>query len=159
MYFLDNFHPATRASVISDDYISDVDTIAITDSVAVTDTIVVSDTIVRKDTVALKDAIARKRAVPAKETVSTTPAYPSTNTKRYTIQSGDRLTTIAFNEYGNKVFWIYLYEDNRDKISDPNNISKGIVINIPPASKYGINSNDPASVRKAVERRRDLIKK
>ena len=69
--------------------------------------------------------------------------------KRYTLQQGDRLTTIALREYGNKVFWVYLYEENRDKIKNPNIVPAGLTIQIPPAAKYGINKDNPESVRKA----------
>ncbi|MDR1526749.1 MAG: HU family DNA-binding protein [Dysgonamonadaceae bacterium] len=73
------------------------------------------------------------------------------STKQHTMRSGDRLTLIALNEYGHKVFWVYLYEENKDSIKNPNIVPKGTIIRIPPASKYGINKNDPESVQKAVE--------
>ena len=56
---------------------------------------------------------------------------------------------IASREYGNSVFWVYLYEENKDKIQDPDKISVGMVITIPPASKYGIDKDNPASVQAA----------
>ena len=71
--------------------------------------------------------------------------------KMRTIQSGERLTLIALEEYGNKSFWIYIYEENKSIIKNPNNVSSGLSIIIPLASKYGIDKNDEESVRKAEE--------
>ena len=71
--------------------------------------------------------------------------------KKRTIQSGERLTLIALEEYGDKSFWIYIYEENKSIIKNPNNVSLGLTITIPSASKYGIDKNDEESVRKAEE--------
>ncbi|MCC8155315.1 MAG: HU family DNA-binding protein [Tannerellaceae bacterium] len=65
------------------------------------------------------------------------------------IEPGNRLTLLALEYYGNKVFWVYLYEYNKDIISDPNNIPVGRTINIPAPELYNINSNSKASVEKA----------
>ncbi len=65
------------------------------------------------------------------------------------IQPGSRLTLIALEYYGNKVFWVYLYEYNKDVIKDPNNIPVGTTISIPVPELYNINSNSKASIEKA----------
>ncbi|MDR2806305.1 MAG: HU family DNA-binding protein [Dysgonamonadaceae bacterium] len=99
-------------------------------------------------------------ATPSQSTESKPANVPVTKTdivsnpaqaKQYQIQPGDRLSTIALNEYGNKIFWIYLYEENKDNIKNPNIVTEGIFITIPPASKYDINKDNPASVQKAAE--------
>ncbi|GHT00905.1 hypothetical protein FACS189421_13370 [Bacteroidia bacterium] len=71
--------------------------------------------------------------------------------KTRTIRAGERLTLIAESEYGHKAFWIYLYEENKAVMENPNNVPAGLIIKIPPAGKYGINKDDPESVRKARE--------
>lgn len=48
----------------------------------------------------------------------------------YTVQSGDTLMRIAFEIYGDIYKWKAIYEANRDKISDPNSIPKGLVLKI-----------------------------
>ena len=53
--------------------------------------------------------------------------------------------------YGRYEFWVYIYEENKSKIKNPNSVSPGLVVVIPPAEKYGINKDDPESVRKAKE--------
>ena len=69
--------------------------------------------------------------------------------KQYTLQSGDRLMTIALREYGDRNFWAYLYEENKDKIKNPDLVPAGLTITIPPASKYNINKDNPASLKDA----------
>ena len=89
---------------------------------------------------------------PPQAKVSETPPTPpkiSAPLKKVVIAPGQRLTTIAEKEYGNKVFWIYIYLENKATIRNPNKLSVGTKITIPPASKYGINSNDSISVQKA----------
>jgi nucleoid-associated protein YgaU len=51
------------------------------------------------------------------------------------------LNTIALREYGHKAFWVYIYNENRKRIGNPDIIEPGMVINIPPAAKYGINAD------------------
>lgn len=66
-----------------------------------------------------------------------------------TIQSGHTLRNIALKYYGNKSFWVYIYEENKDKIKNANNVPLGTKLVIPAPSKYGINPQDTESVRKA----------
>ncbi|MGL5317724.1 MAG: HU family DNA-binding protein [Bacteroidales bacterium] len=68
---------------------------------------------------------------------------------RETIRYGSRLTLLARKYYGNKHFWCYIYEENKSRIANPNNIPVGMEILIPVPSKYGIDANSVASVAKA----------
>lgn len=65
------------------------------------------------------------------------------------IGSGNRLTLISLKYYGHKIFWVYIYEANKNIIKDPNNIPIGTVVNIPSPELYGINANDRVSLSKA----------
>jgi nucleoid-associated protein YgaU len=49
----------------------------------------------------------------------------------YTIKSGDSLSKIARQFYGNANDWQKIYEANKDKIKDPNMIYPGQKIIIP----------------------------
>lgn len=71
--------------------------------------------------------------------------------KKYTVHRGERLNTIALREYGHKAFWVYIYDENRNAIRNPDLIEPGMVINIPPAGKYGIDKNNQESVNRALE--------
>lgn len=65
------------------------------------------------------------------------------------IKAGDRLTLLALKYYNSKLFWVYIYEFNKDKIEDPNNIPIGTKIFIPVPELYGINAKDRGAVEKA----------
>ena len=68
-----------------------------------------------------------------------------------TIKTNYFLTKMSRKYYGRYEFWVYIYEENKSKIKNPNSVSPGLVVVIPPAEKYGINKDDPESVRKAKE--------
>ena len=89
----------------------------------------------------------------------TTPATPQTATSSTTdnvlasvkVQAGQRLTLIAEEYYGNKVFWVYLYEYNKAKIgSNPDRIPIGMEIIVPAKEVYGIDANSASSVEIAM---------
>ncbi len=56
---------------------------------------------------------------------------PKASTREYTIQANDSLWKIAQIEMGNGNRWKYLYEMNKDRISNPNKLRKGTIILIP----------------------------
>jgi len=69
---------------------------------------------------------------------------------RVKVEVGQRLTLIAEKYYGNKVFWVYIYEYNKAKIgSNPSRILPGIELMIPAKVLYGIDENSAASIEKA----------
>jgi nucleoid-associated protein YgaU len=78
-------------------------------------------------------------ATPKPETRTTMPGptpantpKPETGTRRdYTIKSGDSLSKIARQFYGNANDWQKIYEANKDKIKDPDLIHPGQKIIIP----------------------------
>ena len=75
-----------------------------------------------------------------------------------TITSKVVLTTLAEKYYGSQWFWVYIYEENKDIITDPNNVRPGTAVVIPPAEKYGIDVNDRASLKKAQRRSWELLR-
>lgn len=66
-----------------------------------------------------------------------------------TVKAGYLLNDMARKHYGSKVFWVYIYEENKSKIKNPNRVNAGTVLTIPAPEKYGINASDPASVAAA----------
>ena len=50
---------------------------------------------------------------------------------KYTVVSGDTLSAIAQQWYGNANLWTRLYEANRNQITNPNLIFPGQVLRIP----------------------------
>lgn len=65
------------------------------------------------------------------------------------LEPGQFLTKLAEKYYGNKVFWVYIYEFNKSKIADPNHIPTNMEIKIPAKELYGIDADNSASVEKA----------
>ena len=66
-----------------------------------------------------------------------------------TIRSGVYLTTLARKYFGHKAFWVYIYEENKDVIKNPNQVPIGTRLTIPSASKYDIDANNRTSVENA----------
>jgi nucleoid-associated protein YgaU len=62
---------------------------------------------------------------------STTVGSPAPAQRTYTVVSGDTLSHIALNFYGDASQWRKIYEANRDKISNPDLIYPGQVFLIP----------------------------
>lgn len=74
------------------------------------------------------------------------------------LEAGSRLTLLAQKYYGNKVFWVYIYDYNKDKIgSNPDNVKAGMEILIPAKDIYGIDNNDANSREKARKLQTQLI--
>lgn len=93
-----------------------------------------ADTIAAADTASVdKDAIAVEHQPVVTDTTSTT-MYLSRMSKKH---------------YGRVEFWVYIYEENKAIIDDPNNIPPGTIVVIPPLSKYGADPNDKASIERA----------
>ncbi len=76
-----------------------------------------------------------------------------------TTKRGDRLNLIALEYYGNKLFWVYIYEHNKSKIANPDNIDVGIQLEIPAKRTYNIDANDPASVKRASVKQSEIMSK
>ena len=58
-------------------------------------------------------------------------ANPSTAPRRYTVQSGDSLSSISRTMYGTPSRWIDIYQANRDQLSSENALRVGQELRIP----------------------------
>lgn len=81
---------------------------------------------------------------------------PGDSPEQVRLHAGDRLSRLALKKYGHKAFWVYIYQENREKLSDPDNIPVGVVITLPAASKYHIDAQDTNSVNQALLLQRRL---
>ncbi len=105
-----------------------------------------------KDTIqkhSATDTVAPASGIPAKEEKAPVATSPKKEIGLVKIASGDRLTLISLKYYGHKIFWVYLYEYNKDAIKDPNNVPIGTVIRVPAPELYGINAQSRSSIEKA----------
>jgi len=73
------------------------------------------------------------------------------------IKKGDTMRNIALEHYGHKSFWIYIYEENKDIIKNPNNVPLGTRLILPSPAKYKINAEDKESIERAKTAESKLI--
>lgn len=67
------------------------------------------------------------------------------------------LLDLAEKEYGNKVFWVYIFEANSGKINSPTGISPQIPITIPDLSEMNINPKDSLEIEKALIKGEEIL--
>ena len=95
-------------------------------------------------------------SVAPSEVVASTASSLAESIERVRLRPGDRLSRLALKKYGNKACWVYIYEENRAQLKDPDNIPVGAVITLPAASKYQINAGDTNSINRALVLQRSL---
>ena len=89
----------------------------------------------------LQEQSEEKTAEPEKESKKAEQTFKVTNTAY--------LSNISRKFYGHYAFWVYIYLDNKDIITDPDNLPVGAELRIPAPEKYGIDKNNPESIRRA----------
>ena len=82
-----------------------------------------------------------KTAEPEKDSKKAEQTFKVTNTAY--------LSNISRKFYGHYAFWVYIYLDNKDIITDPDNLPVGAELRIPAPEKYGIDKNNPESIKRA----------
>ncbi len=121
----------------------------------VPDTQVVADSVVEKPAAKQQDTTTEVQKTPVQASDSEkTPA----KVVRDTI-NGRTLMSMSTKHYGKWCFWVYIYEENKSKIANPNNMRPGTVLVIPPAEKYGIDPKNKASVEKAKKKSFEILKR
>lgn len=98
---------------------------------------------VAKDIPLLCDSIATDSIIETADTIATPIVITDT------IGKTRFLTTMARQYYGEMSFWVYIYEENKDILGNPNRIKPGTTVIIPDAKKYGIDKNDSLCVEHA----------
>lgn len=69
--------------------------------------------------------------------------------KTIMLKNSQTLRLLSLELFGSKEFWVYIYQENLDVISDPNLVAPGIELVIPEKTLYDIDSNNPESIAKA----------
>lgn len=76
-----------------------------------------------------------------------------------TLKKGETLRSLSEKYLGAKEYWIYLYQENKGKISDPDNVPVGTALVVPDITKYVKNPNDMKSVQAARQQESQILKK
>jgi len=86
---------------------------------------------------------------------ATTTSTKTTTTKtvvrpaQITVKAGDRLTQLAETYYGHKVFWVYIYLENKAKIDDPNQVAAGTNLVLPKPHPTLMDPKNPEAIKRA----------
>lgn len=75
------------------------------------------------------------------------------------VGKDSRLAWISYKYYGVKDFWVYLYEANLDRVSDPNYVKPGQKIRIPALDSKYSNLNDPEVKKLLVHLSNEYLKR
>lgn len=130
----------------------------IADSIALNDTVKTSVAI---DSAQRKEPVKEEKpavTVPAKEEAKKAEPVKQQPSRTVTIEPGQTLRMIGLKYYGHKSFWVYIYQDNKEKIKNPNNVPLGTKLSVPPREKYGIDPKNPESVKKARQMEEKIFK-
>lgn len=95
-----------------------------------------------------KEEILPSDTLAAEELLLPTPA-PEKDIETVRLGKGETLRILAERLFGNREFWVYIYLENKNIISDPNRVPAGISLLVPDTRQYGIDAADPASVQSA----------
>jgi phage tail protein X len=68
-----------------------------------------------------------------------------------TVIDGSRLTMVAYRAYGHKAFWVYVYDANRNVLSSPNAVEKGMQLVIPDLPLSLVNPKSQLCIDKALQ--------
>ncbi len=63
-----------------------------------------------------------------------------------TIKKGVHLAIIAEQNYGHKDFWVYIYEANRDVLTNPNEVEVGTKLRLPKMDERLVDASNPDAV-------------
>jgi len=113
------------------------------------------------DTLNKAENDAQHQTTPESTIIGNTEMKPSSAevVRRDTIKRGYLIHDMAKKFYGSKDFWVYIYEENKSKIGNPNTMQAGVVLVIPAAEKYGISADDPESIRRAKNKAGEILSK
>ena len=83
----------------------------------------------------------------ASDTIEVQPVYQ--NIAVDTVKQTRFLTTMARQYYNQMLYWVYIYEENKDKLGNPNVIKPGTTVVIPDIRKYLKNDTDSVNIEHA----------
>lgn len=181
--------PAVVADSLEADSASAEKSVAVTDSLSADSSAVSADSSVAAQPAeapqaeaAADAAVKEETAPPAKETVAEKPivkydsnfkpdfidymkakhpdvSLETKGAKKVKVAKGQRLTTIALDNYGDKNYWVYIYLYNHKIIKNPNSVNVGMKLLVPKLDKSLVDGSNPVTMEMASEVRRALVEK
>jgi nucleoid DNA-binding protein len=109
-----------------------------------------STIVIPKDTMT-QDSIESKQPVDSLQILFDNPRIYKEFIDAEQIKSGSRLALMSLRYYGSKDFWVYIYEANMSKITNPDRIPTGTLIRIPKLDPRLIDLSNPRCLKKAKE--------
>lgn len=93
--------------------------------------------------------------------VSETKTMPETKPEKETKEVVyDTVTTtlsqLSRKHYGSYHFWVYIYDENKDVIENPDLVEPGTRLRIPSREKYGIDYKNKESINNALKRAQEI---
>lgn len=96
---------------------------------------------------------------PSIDTEETAPIIPEVEADEDSVTYDTVTSTLAQlsrKHYGSYEFWVYIYEENRDVISNPDRVEPNTRLRIPDAAKYGIDARNKESINKALKKSQEI---
>ncbi|WP_455627832.1 LysM peptidoglycan-binding domain-containing protein [Parabacteroides chinchillae] len=91
---------------------------------------------------AKKEPVRKEPATELLRTAGHVPEYVLTS-------KGMTLQNLAARYYGDRVFWVCIFDYNSRVLKDPDVLPLGIRLRLPRKEEYGIDASDPSSLRRA----------
>lgn len=107
---------------------------------------IVDDPILPEEEVVVEEPVKEKEPE-----VVTPPAAskPAQGSREIVVKSGQTMRALGQEYFGHRSFWVYIFEENRERIKKPDDVYAGMKLTLPSTSKYDIDANDKASISKA----------
>lgn len=95
--------------------------------------------------------------------ISETKTLPETKPEKKTEEVVyDTVTTtlsqLSRKHYGSYHFWVYIYDENKDVIENPDLVEPGTRLRIPSPEKYGIDYKNKESINNALKRAQEIAR-
>lgn len=74
------------------------------------------------------------------------------------VKAGETLESIAQRDAGNRVFWVYYFDVNRDKLNAPEDLKEGMKLYVPNSEYFGFSAENTGSVQYAKVRAAEIRK-
>lgn len=78
---------------------------------------------------------------------------------KITLKNSQTLHMVAKEYLGNSAFWVYIYLKNKSRISNPNNVPSGTILELPLVTEYDLSANNPNSIAEAKTLGNEVLKK